>query len=189
MYFMIFNRKTKEFDRNYTLKKRNAELRVMFDKEDEKICLENLIKDLENKTNFDEFLPHKAEISQKPMEFDPDDILPSPFSPVSNYKSNLLRNHHSTERKLIIPLKSLPTSYFDEEKEKLSGNSNIFTFYQKNAFREMKKIKQSKIITKSDEILDLEENNGYFKRKNLRKVLPKINKNISHSISGLMNIL
>lgn len=72
------------FDRTCTFKKKNLELKRMEQEvEEDDICLDNILKDLEKKTNFFEFLPYSEAIKH---EVEPDDILPSPFSPVSNYR-------------------------------------------------------------------------------------------------------
>jgi len=144
----------------------------------EHVSLENLLKDLEKQTNFDEFLPYNE---SKKREMQEDDLLPSPFSPTTNYREN---SKSSGQRKLIIPLRSLPSS-----NEKKSIGSNFFTFQKKALSEMMRTQKTTKKLTKVEEIMNLQEEGSTFNRKNMKKILPKINKKVGHSINGLLSLL
>lgn len=145
----------------------------MEEEEEDHISLDNLLKDLERQTNFDEFLPYAE---NKKRELLPDDILPSPFSPVSDYKDKFFKKE--IKRKLIIPIRSLPLKFEGK-------TTTCFSQYMNEIVRE--KIKFNRKKTKVDEIFNLQEKNLTVCKKNLKKILPKINKNISHTISGLLN--
>lgn len=164
------------FDRNSTFKKKNIELKRMVEEEEKNIGLDNILKELEKNTNFYEFLPYKEAMK---LENEPDDILPSPFSPVSNYKKLFEKKE---EDKKIFALKSLPNSI--ERKTTIN-----FTHYQSKALTEMKNSRYTeKKLTKVNEILNLQQNFLCFNKKNSKKILPKINKNVSHSINSLINL-
>lgn len=169
------------FDRTCTFKKKNLELKRMEQEvEEDDICLDNILKDLEKKTNFFEFLPYSEAIKN---EVEPDDILPSPFSPISNYRQLFGENKKKMNEKLI----SMKTMTLQREK------TQNFTLYQSKALYKQKKslLENSASLkkkTKLDELFDLQQNELYFSKKNTKKILPKINKNISHSISALMNL-
>lgn len=168
-----------------TLYKRSCELRMM-EKDDEvteeHVSLENLLKDLERQTNFDEFLPYNESKKREGLQADDDGVPPSPGSPARDYRASVKIN---AERKLIIPLKSLPSAT-----EKNSPGSHYFSF-KKPSFHEKKsvKINVDKKTTKVEEIYNLQQEGGDFTKKNRKKILPKINKNVSHSINGLLSLL
>ena len=152
---------------------------------EEHVSLDNLLKDLERQTNFDEFLPYNESKKREGMQasyIDDDTVPPSPGSPARDYRTSAKNN---AERKLIIPLKSLPSAT-----EKNSPGSNYFTF-KKPSFHEKKsvKINVDKKTTKVEEIYNLQQEGGDYTKKNRKKILPKINKNVSHSINGLLSLL
>jgi hypothetical protein len=53
----------------------------------------------------------------------------------------------------------------------------------------MRTQKTTKKLTKVEEIMNLQEEGSTFNRKNMKKILPKINKKVGHSINGLLSLL
>lgn len=148
----------------------------------EHLSLENLLKDLEKQTNFDEFLPFSESQKREVQEDDNDNVPASPFSP--GFTANL-QSFKSSERKLIRPLRSCPSP---SDLRSKTGLAFSFSTSQKKKTTG-KTLQTSPKLSKLDEIINLQHEDTVFSRKNQRKILPKINKNVGHNINGLLNLL
>jgi len=150
-----FYKKPQECDRNRTLHRKNAELKVMEKENEEKegISLKNLMKDLEKQIDFGVFPYEKCEEKGNL----------SVFSPFSNFRG-----------------------FSEEKREEKTENFEGFINKTENFEGFMKKKKK---FTKIDAILSLQEKEEVFFKGNQKKILPKINRNISHSINDLLNII
>ena len=62
---------------------------------------------------------------------------------------------------------------------------NFEVFARKKDSKESKKKKK---FNKIEAILDLQENDEKVFRRNQKKILPKINRNVTHSINDLLNL-